>query len=53
LGGEILLKTKHTLLLILQGFPSAWLVASPVGVVVASLVGGAMQPYMFKDLKYD
>jgi hypothetical protein len=30
-----------------------FVVTPVVGVVVASLVGGAMQPYMFKDLKYD
>lgn len=23
------------------------------GIVVASLLGGALQPYLFKDLKYD
>ena len=29
-----------------------WWVSPVVGVVVASLVGGALQPLLFKDLKY-
>lgn len=29
-----------------------WWVSPLVGVVVASLVGGALQPLLFKDLKY-
>jgi hypothetical protein len=29
-----------------------WFVSPLVGVVVASLVGGALQPLLFKDLKY-
>jgi hypothetical protein len=29
-----------------------WTVSPLVGVVVASLVGGFMQPVLFKDLKY-
>ncbi|BBP04279.1 hypothetical protein TPL01_20290 [Sulfuriferula plumbiphila] len=30
-----------------------FLVNPLVGVIVASVVGGALQPYLFKDLKYD
>jgi hypothetical protein len=30
-----------------------WLVSPLAGVVVASLVGGLLQPVLFKDLKYD
>ena len=30
----------------------AWLTSPLIGVIVASLVGGAAQPYLFKDLKY-
>jgi len=29
-----------------------WFVSPLVGVVVASLVGGLMQPILFKDIKY-
>lgn len=29
-----------------------WLTAPWIGVIVASLVGGGLQPYLFKDLKY-
>jgi hypothetical protein len=29
-----------------------WLVSPLVGVMVASLAGGALQPLLFKDLKY-
>lgn len=29
-----------------------WFVSPTAGVVVASLVGGALQPLLFKDLKY-
>ena len=29
-----------------------WLVSPWLGVIVASVMGGAMQPYLFKDLKY-
>lgn len=36
-------------LLLVIGF----LVNPLAGVIVASLVGGALQPYLFKDLKYD
>jgi hypothetical protein len=30
-----------------------WAVNPIVGVILASLVGGALQPYLFKDLKYN
>jgi hypothetical protein len=30
----------------------AWLTSLVIGVIVASLVGGAAQPYLFKNLKY-
>jgi hypothetical protein len=36
-------------LLLILGF----MVSPLVGVVVASLVGGALQTYLFKDLKYN
>lgn len=29
-----------------------WLLSPLIGVVVSALVGGALQPYLFKDLKY-
>lgn len=29
-----------------------WLISPCIGVIVASLVGGAAQPYLFKNLKY-
>lgn len=30
-----------------------YLVNPLVGVIVASVIGGALQPYLFKDLKYN
>jgi hypothetical protein len=30
-----------------------WAFKPVVGVILASLVGGALQPYLFKDLKYN
>lgn len=39
-----------TLLLLLV---IAYFVSPLVGVIVASVVGGALQPYLFKDLKYN
>lgn len=48
--GRWLLGFAVTLALLLGlGF----LVSPLAGVVVASLVGGALQPYLFRDLKYD
>ena len=29
-----------------------WLTSPWIGVIVASVVGGGLQPYLFKDLKY-
>jgi hypothetical protein len=31
----------------------AWIGGALTGVIVASLVGGAVQPWLFKDLKYN
>jgi hypothetical protein len=39
-----------TLLLLLV---IAYFVSPLVGVIVASVVGGGLQPYLFKDLKYN
>jgi hypothetical protein len=30
-----------------------WVLSPVIGVVLGSLVGGALQPYLFKDLKYN
>ncbi len=30
-----------------------WLVNPLAGIILSSLVGGALQPYLFKDLKYN
>jgi hypothetical protein len=30
-----------------------WVVSPLMGVILGSLVGGALQPYLFKDLKYN
>jgi hypothetical protein len=32
---------------------AGWVFNPIVGVILASLVGGALQPYLFKDLKYN
>lgn len=32
---------------------AGWVFNPFIGVVLASLVGGAVQPYLFKDLKYN
>lgn len=37
------------LLLLVIGYLASLL----IGVIVASVVGGALQPYLFKDLKYN
>jgi len=36
-------------LLLLAG----WVINPVAGVILASLVGGGLQPYLFKDLKYN
>lgn len=30
-----------------------WVVSPFIGVILGSVVGGALQPYLFKDLKYN
>jgi hypothetical protein len=32
---------------------AGWVINPLVGVILGSLVGGALQPYLFKDLKYN
>ena len=32
---------------------AGWVFNPFIGVILASLVGGALQPYLFKDLKYN
>jgi hypothetical protein len=32
---------------------AGWLFTPLIGVILGSLVGGALQPYLFKDLKYN
>ena len=31
----------------------SWVLSPLMGVILGSLVGGALQPYLFKDLKYN
>jgi hypothetical protein len=32
---------------------AGWVFNPVIGVILGSLVGGALQPYLFKDLKYN
>jgi hypothetical protein len=60
LAGRLFRDSRAVLTQWLKGFGLAlalclalgWLVSPLVGVVVASLVGGFVQPLLFKDLKY-
>jgi len=60
LAGKLFRDSKAVLMQWLKGFALSlvlmlavgWFVSPLVGVVVASLVGGVMQPLFFKDLKY-
>jgi hypothetical protein len=59
-AGKLFRDSKAVLMQWLKGFGLClalllvlgWLVSPLVGVVVASLVGGFLQPVLFKDLKY-
>jgi hypothetical protein len=60
IAGKLFRDSKAVLLQWLKGFALSlalmlglgWFVSPLVGVVVASLVGGVLQPLLFKDLKY-
>ena len=43
---------KGILLTLALLLPVGYLVNPLVGIIVASLVGGALQPWLFKELKY-
>lgn len=59
-AGKLFRDSRAVLMQWLKGFTVClalllllgWWVSPLVGVVVASLVGGALQPLLFKDLKY-
>ncbi len=59
-AGKLFRDSRAVLMQWLKGFSLClglllvlgWLVSPLAGVVVASLVGGFMQPLLFKDLKY-
>lgn len=59
-AGKLFRDSRAVLMQWLKGFAVClalllllgWWVSPLVGVVVASLVGGALQPLLFKDLKY-
>lgn len=60
IAGRLFRDSKAVMLQWLKGFALSlalmlavgWFVSPLVGVVVASLVGGVIQPLLFKDLKY-
>jgi hypothetical protein len=60
LAGKLFRDKRDVLMQWLKGFGASlalllavgWFVSPLVGVVVASLVGGYIQPLLFKDLKY-
>lgn len=60
IAGKLFRDSKAVMLQWLKGFALSlalmlavgWFVSPLVGVVVASLVGGVIQPLLFKDLKY-
>ena len=60
IAGKLFRDSKAVLLQWTKGFALSlalmlglgWFVSPLVGVVVASLVGGVLQPLLFKDLKY-
>jgi len=52
--GQVFLKWLTGFALTLAVLLIAGYLVSPLfGVIVASLLGGALQPYLFKDLKYN
>jgi hypothetical protein len=60
-AGRLFRDPREVLLQWLKGFGLTlavllvlgWFVSPVVGVVVASVVGGVAQPWLFKDLKYN